>query len=275
VKPKNLKNALSKFLNEKEMGNAITSFDIIGDIAIIDIPEEMKKYEKKIGKALMEVHTHLKTVCKRAGIHKGEFRIRPVKVIAGVKKTITEYKESGASMIVDVNKVYFTPRLCFERERIAKQVKKGEKIGYFFAGVGPFGLVILKKNPNVQIDAVELNPDAFELLQENILRNKFLKQMTPILADVNEFSKKKYDRILMPLPKTGDDFLQSAFKCSKKGTVIHFYFIGERNQPFEMGAKVIKEKAKQSKIKYKILKKRICRPFSPSKVQVVFDIKVI
>ena len=265
---------LSDFLSEEEMKNAITSFDLIGDIAIIDIPDEMKKYEKKIGKALMEVHTQLKTVCKRAGVHEGEFRIRPVKVIAGEKKTTTEYKESGAIMLIDVNKVYFTPRLSFERERIANQVKKGEKIGYFFAGVGPFGLVILKKQPDVEIDAVELNPDAYKLLEENILRNKFFKQMKPFLADVKKFAQKgkKYDRILMPLPKTGEDFLKSAFSCSKKGTIVHFYFIGERDNSFEIGEEIIKKKAKESNIKYKILNKRICRPFSPAKVQVVFDI---
>ena len=82
-KPKSLKEALEKFMSEEELEKAVTSFDVIGDIAVIEIPEELRKKEKEIGEALLEVHKNLRTVCKRAGMHKGTFRIRDVKLIAG------------------------------------------------------------------------------------------------------------------------------------------------------------------------------------------------
>ncbi len=266
-----LKEVLEKKLSEEEAEKAVTSFDIIGDIAIIEVPGELEHREKEIGEAILEVHKNVKTVCKRAGIHEGTYRIRPVKVIAGENKTITEYKESGARIRLDVSKVYFTPRLSHERERIANQVKPGEIIGYWFAGVGPFGLVILKKVPDVKIYAIELNPEAVKWMQKNIRLNKVEEKMIPILGDVKKEAEKipeKMDRIIMPLPKTGEDFLDLAFKHVKKGGIIHFYYFGDRKDPYALGEEIVRKRAKNAKILFK----RVVRPFSPGKVQVVFDI---
>ncbi len=270
-----LREVLMKKLPKEEAEKAVTSFDIIGDIAIIEVPEELEHREKEIGEAILEVHKSVKTVCKRAGIHEGVYRIRPVKVIAGENRTVTEYRESGARIRLDVSKVYFTPRLSYERERIAKQVKPGEVIGYWFAGVGPFGLVILKRVPNVKIYAIELNPEAVKWMKENVRLNRVEGRMIPILGNVREEAEKipeKMDRIIMPLPKTGEDFLDLAFRHVKKGGVIHFYYIGDRKDPFTRAEEIIRRKAEETGSKYRIAFKRVVRPFSPGKVQVVFDI---
>jgi len=223
----------------------------------------------------MEVHKSVKTVCKRAGEHSGVFRVRPVKVIAGEDTTITQYTESGAKMHLDVNKVYFTPRLSFERTRIANQVKEGEVIGAWFAGVGPFPLVIFKKQPNVKIFAIELNPVAYDYMVENIRINKAQTVIEPILGDVNKKAEglPKCDRITMPLPKGAETFLETAFNSIKKNGIIHFYAFVDIENPFEQLEKKIFEIALQCNKKVEIINKRIVRPFSPSKVQVVFDIK--
>ena len=153
-------------LTSKELKLVPRAFDTIGTIIILELPEELVKKEKLIGGAFLKVNKNIKTVCKRAGIHHGKFRIRPVKVIAGDPNTETYYKESGALMKLDVSKTYFTPRLSHERERIAGLVKKHEVIGYFFAGVGPFGFVIARAEPDVKMYAIELNPEAFGYLEE-------------------------------------------------------------------------------------------------------------
>lgn len=273
----NLKEMLKNELNENELKLLVGSFDIIGSIAIIDIPEELKKKEKLIAEKILELHRNVKTVCKRAGEHTGVFRIRPVKVIAGEKTTETTYVENGARMRLDVNQVYFTPRLSYERNRIAEQVKKDEKIGVWFAGVGPFSLVIFKKQPNVKIYSIELNPIAYEYMVENVRINKAQLTITPIFGDVKEKALEypKLDKIAMPLPKDGEDFLETAFDRIKKNGIIYFYSFSDIKNPFEEAEKKISEIAEKCKKKIKIINKRIVRPFSPSKVQVVFDIKVL
>jgi len=183
-------------------------------------------------------------------------------------------------MKLDVNKVYFTPRLSHERERIAKQVKKGENIGAFFAGVGPFPLVIFKKQPQVKIYAVELNPYAFKYLDENIRINKARGVIEPIFCDVRKLATcyptmPKPDRVLMPLPKGGEEFLPIVFDRIKTNGIVHFYQLGEKNDPYKKAIKTAEVIAKRCGRKIKILKKKEVRPYSPSVVQIVIDFKVL
>ena len=265
-------------LTKQEMKLLPRAFDTIGSVIVLELPEELVRKEKTIGQAFLKVHKNIKTVCKRAGIHSGEFGIRPVKVIAGDPDTETFYKESGAVMKLDVSKTYFTPRLSHERERIAGLVKSKETIGYFFAGVGPFGFVIARAHSNVKIYAVELNPDAFGYLEENIRLNRCQTIIEPILGDVRdapEFLKGKCNRILMPLPKGAETFLNVAFDCAAKDCIIHFYQFAPKNEPFKDTAKKVLAEAKKQHKKVKIVDKRVIRPYSPSVVQIVLDIKVL
>ena len=43
MKPTTLKGALENKLSKREFSNLKTAFDIVGDIAIIEIPEELRK----------------------------------------------------------------------------------------------------------------------------------------------------------------------------------------------------------------------------------------
>ena len=271
-----LKEFLKEQLTREELKKLVTSYDVIGSIAIIEIPPELEAKQEVIGEAIIKLNKNIKTVCKRAGQHEGIFRIRPVKVIAGEKTTETEYKESGVRMKLDVNKVYFSPRLSHERERIAKQVKEGEVIGAWFAGVGPFPLVIAKKQPKVKIYAIELNENAFNSMKVNIELNKMQGVIKPIWGDVKEVVSNlpNFDRIIMPLPKGGEDFLSKAFEKANENCIIHFYGFAKKDNPYSDFEKRIKEIAKSSGRKFEIIFKRIVRPFSPSVVQVVFDILV-
>lgn len=271
-----LRDLLKDELTSEELAKLVTSYDVIGQIAIIEIPPELKAKEKKIGEAILHLNKNIKTVCKRTGHHSGIFRIRPVKVIAGEETTKTTYKESGVIMKLDVSKVYFTPRLSHERERIASQVKKGEVIGAWFAGVGPFPLVIAKKQPNVKIYAIELNENAFKSMQDNIRINKMQNSIKAVLGDVNEVVEglPKFDRIIMPLPKGAENFLSKAFERANEKAIIHFYYFDSKDFPYAGFENKVKQIAKKQNKKVEIIFKRKVRPFSPSVVQVVFDILV-
>ena len=54
-----LRDLLSKKLTKKEMEFLRTSFDTIGDIAIIDIPDELKKKEKDVAKAIISIQPNI------------------------------------------------------------------------------------------------------------------------------------------------------------------------------------------------------------------------
>ncbi len=69
-----------------------------------------------------------------------------------------------------MGKAFFNPRMKGERYRLAKLVQDGERILIPFAGVLPYALVIARYK-KVEITAVELNRDAYELGLENIELN--------------------------------------------------------------------------------------------------------
>jgi len=97
-----------------------SSYDMVGDILIVEVPDEFKKNEKKIAEKLLKEHKQIKTVVKKKGIHSGRFRLQKYVVIAGEKRKETEYKENSVRIRLNIEKTYFSSRLSTERLRIAK-----------------------------------------------------------------------------------------------------------------------------------------------------------
>jgi tRNA (guanine37-N1)-methyltransferase len=90
---------------------------------------------------------------------------------------------------------------------------------------------------------------------------------------LNTFQK-KFDRILMPLPKSAEDFLDSALIASKKGTIIHFYdFLHE--EKFHEAHQKIEKACKKHKLKYKILDTVKCGQHSPRTYRICVDFKIL
>ena len=79
---KNLREALKDQLSDEEL-KQLRAFDIIGNIAVIKIPEELLPKKTIIGRALMDVHKQIRTVLRQIGAVSGEFRTRKLEVIAG------------------------------------------------------------------------------------------------------------------------------------------------------------------------------------------------
>ena len=96
-----LKDLLKKDLSKKEMRFLKKSFDQIGSIAQLEIPEELEHKERMIAKKVLEHYKNIKTVVKKASKTKGEFRIRKVKWFAGEKTTKTMHKENGIILKLD------------------------------------------------------------------------------------------------------------------------------------------------------------------------------
>ena len=237
-----LKEALGKILPSSLAEKFPRSFDQVGDIAVLEIPQGLGKYEKVIARTLGRINPRIKVVAKRAEKYSGKYRIRPIAVLYGEKRSETIHREAGVRLKVDLNTVYFSPRLGKERLRIAKLVEEKEKVLVMFSGIAPYGIVIAKKNPSAEVWNIEWNPHAVKFAEENIKLNKLGKRVHSLGGDVRKVIpklKKKFDRIVMVLPFDNDKFLTDALMVSKKGkTVIHMYSILEEGMVDEFRAKL-------------------------------------
>ncbi|MFA5049668.1 MAG: class I SAM-dependent methyltransferase family protein [Candidatus Micrarchaeia archaeon] len=276
-RPKKLEEILEKKLTKEEFENLTTSYDIVGDIAIIEIAKGLEEKEKTIAEAILKIHPNIKTVVKKFGPVEGKFRTRKVKIIAGKNKKETIHREHECKFKLNVEKAYYSVRLSGERKRIEELVKPKEKILALFAGVGPYPVIIAKNHPKTEIAAVELNPDAVKYMKENIELNK-IKNVEVILGDVNRVVCRRFknwaDRVIMPLPKSSSDFLESAIIGTKNNGIIHFYLFVGATRPFFEARKKIEENCQKAGAGFKIKRQRVLRSYAKDIVQVVVDFEV-
>jgi tRNA (guanine37-N1)-methyltransferase len=245
-----------------------SSYDVVGNIAILS---EKTKQPKKIAQALLKNFKNLETVVIREGIHHGEYRLQDTKILAGKRTKTTIHKENGCLLKLHVDKTYFSPRLASERLRIASQIKEKESVLVLFSGCGPYIINIAKHSQAKEIYAIEINPSAHEFAQENLKLNKInnaklfkgdAKKILPLI-------KKTFDRIIMPLPQSAENFMNLAIKKLKPKGIIHFYDF----QPLENIPQTSIEKIK----KYcnpKILKFTKVGNYAPRKYRVCIDFKI-
>jgi len=278
-KPRQFHDALKKQGASPELIEGIArAFDIVGTIAVLEPSRPLTPGDESlIAKALMEVHPNVETVCVKEGIVQTEYRTRPVRVIAGKNTTRTIHSEFGCNMWVDVAKAYFSPRYAPERWRVTQQVKDGEELCVMFAGIGPYALLIARQMPTARVWAVEINPDAVELLKENIKLNKAEKIITSILGDVrDELPKleKKFDRIIMPLPKGAQDFLDVAIEFIKPGGIIHFYQFLQEADFFKPAEDLVINAARKAGRRAEIIYAGKCGKVAPGRYRIVVDAKI-
>lgn len=247
-----------------------SSFDVIGDVAIVKLHEPLMPFKNQIGEAIMQVTANIRTVMLDAGV-KGELRIRELEQIAGAGPSETVHKEFGVRMSVDPAKVYFNPRLATERKRIASMVANGEVIVDMFAGVAPFPLIICKHAEPEKVYAVDLNPEAKAFMERNIELNR-ISNIVPMNGDIRMLVNDvpRADRVIMNLPQSAFDFLPEALKISKVGGTIHLHRIQSEPDPED-----IVSTAKGLGHRVNVENVTELKTYSPTSAVYVYDIKVI
>jgi tRNA (guanine37-N1)-methyltransferase len=254
--------------------------DFVGDIAIIEIPPELKAYESTVGDAFLEAHGKMRTVLAKTGAVSGTYRLREFNVIAGEHKTKTIHKEHGCQYYVDLAKAYFSPRLSYEHKRVASLVKDGETVVDLFAGVGPFTVLIAKTHKNIRVYAVDVNPDAIEYLRRNVRLNRVENKVHPILGNARQVVEERLagiaDRVIMNLPEKAMDFIDATCKALKpSGGIVHFYSFATANYSLENIELHFKEAVERNgRETEKILLSRNVRETAPYEWQVVLDAKI-
>lgn len=253
-----------------------TSYDVIGDIALIKLPKTLLKYQKEIGEALLKSNKNIKTVCLVEPVS-GEFRTRNIKILAGEKRTKTTHIEYGLTFNTDVKNTYFSPRLAAERKRIAGLVKNDEVVVDMFAGVAPFSIMIAKyANPKI-IYAIDKNLDAVKYAKENIKKNNVLDKIEVIHADAKEvesiFNQKcvKASRVIMNLPFSAHLFFQYVLKVTDSYSIVHYYDILNKDN-MKNRVNLLRKIAKKEKISLTNLDVRKIKTYSPREFYIGIDI---
>ena len=257
------------------------AIDIIGDIAIIEVPAELKAHETLVGESILKTHKNVKTVLAKAGAISGTYRLRKANIIAGKQKTATVHKEFGCQYQVDIAKAYFSPRLSHEHKRVASNVQEGETIVDLFAGVGPFAVLIAKNHRTVKVYALDINPDAVELLERNVRLNRVQSRVFPILGDARQVVHDKLsgvaDHAIMNLPENAIDFVDVACEAVKpEGGLVHFYSFVRMPDSVDALKTLFTEAVENTGRKVvRFLFAKAVRETAPYQWQIVLDAKII
>ncbi len=247
------------------------SYERLGDIVILH--EEDAALADRIADAVMASDLKAKTVINRASPIQGTQRVRDWDLLRG-DETETVHREYGCEFLLDVTEVYFSPRLATERHRVVQQVDEGEQVVDMFAGVGPFAVPIAKRGATVV--AVDINEAAVEYLEENARRNGVTERLTPITGDVRDVAddyEDWADRIVMNLPHSADEFLDTAFRLAGDDCVLHYYDIQQEDDPFGPGEAEIREAA-GPEFDVEIETRRDVRSYAPHERNVCIDARV-
>jgi tRNA (guanine37-N1)-methyltransferase len=279
---KRLRKILAESLSKDETFCVYNSYDILGDIAILRLTDKSWKCCQIVAKSIMDVHKNVKTVLAQTSPVCGDFRLRKLEYIAGKNKAVTVHKESGCLFNVNVRECYFSPRLFYERMRIAKQVRNGEVIVNMFAGVGCFSIVIVKHSNAEKVYSIDINPAAIQSMQENVGLNRVYGRVIPIRGDAKDVIEKRLchivDRVLMPLPEKAFEYLPYALLALKKnGGWIHYYdfeHVKKNENPIVKVKQRVTEKLESLHAVFEIPHGRVVRTTGPNWYQIVLDIKV-
>mgnify|MGYP001596848540 CR=1 FL=1 len=265
-----LKEVLAKKLTKKELALLPTSFDTVGDIIIFnEFPLELEKKEKLIGQTLLQERKNIQVVAKKVKQYAGKYRLPKLKIIAGKKRKQTIHTESGIKLKLHIEKCYFSSRTSHERLRLSSIVQPPEEILVMFSGIGVIPILLAKKAKSVV--GIEFNPIAHQYALENLILNK-IKNVQLLQGDVNDIMptlKNKFDRIIMPLPKEANLYLNLALTKLKPQGTIHLYAFLEENNMEEQAYKLIKESIKDFKITNLVK----CGAYAPGVYRVCIEFK--
>jgi tRNA (guanine37-N1)-methyltransferase len=267
-----------KKLTKKDLGLIPKSYDILGDLLIFsDFPDKLKKKEKLVANKIISEKKNVNVVLKKISNYSGVYRLPKFKIIGGEKRKETIHKENKIKLLLNPEEVYFSPRTSTERKRIYQQVKSGEKVLVMFSGCGVLPVVLSKNTKAKEVYGIEINPKGHDYAVKNLELNN-IKNVRLFCGDVRNVLpkiKKKFDRILMPLPKDAHTFLNLALNNIKKKGVIHLYgFEEEKDIPEKVEEKISKECKKADK-NYQLLRVVKCGQYGPRKYRVCADFKVL
>ena len=241
----------------------------IGDILVIELPEELEEKKYAIGEELLKLFPKCKTVVNRKGIE-GTLRKPDIEVIAG-SETETVHRENHCLFKIDVTHVMFSAGNVSERQRMATISNNTERVLDMFSGIGQFTIPLAKHSRPRKVYAIERNPVAFAFLKENVRLHR-LNNVVPIRGDSRAVPGPLGDRIIMGYFFGPEKFLPAAVESLNPGGTIHFHDIVMKKdilQRKEVIEGEINALGRDAEIDQRVLKS-----YATMIWQVVFDLRV-
>ena len=236
----------------------------IGDILIVDNAYQNDDFEE-----LSQRH-NVKTIMKIDHIQ-GTKREPVYKILYG-EETETVNKENGCLFKLDLSKVMWSKGNNNERLRIARLVEDGETVIDMFAGIGYFSIPIGVHSGAKEIISIEINPNSYHYLCENVKLNK-LDNVTPVLGDcMVETPKFRADRIIMGYVKTTHHYLKVAIDSLNEGGIIHYHeTVPEKLMETRPIERIISQSGGRE---VEVLKINKIKKYSPGVEHVVVDARI-
>jgi tRNA (guanine37-N1)-methyltransferase len=275
-----LKRVMRNMLEESEVSKLISSFDTIGSIVIIRIPETLADKRHMIGDRILDAIKPARSVYMQTSPIAGDHRTRKLELIAGDDNPVTFYKEYGCRFKVDVEQTYFSPRLSTERFRIANLTSENEVITNMFAGVGTFSVIICKYRNVKKVYNVDINRAAHELSVFNSRLNKMEQKIENLCGDAKELANSgingKSDRVLMPLPERARSFVNDAVHClnEEKGTIHYFLHVRADSKKMALERGRLETDDAFSEYSHDIKFLHVVREVGPRYYQLVSDVLI-
>jgi tRNA wybutosine-synthesizing protein 2 len=245
-------------------------YKILGDIILVKLPVELRKYKKEVGKALLTLHPRCQSVWLDYG-KQGMMRRPRVELLAGTGSETT-HVENGVKFKLDVTKVMFSPGNQAERMRMAK-TGNGERVVDMFAGIGYFSIPMAVHSRPKKIIAIEINPESYEFLKYNIKLNYVEKIIDPILGDCADKTPENWaDRVIMG-HLFADQYIPIAIKALRNEGIIH-YHEAVPESIFDRPIHRMKKYAKTQGKDVEILDIRKIKNYSPGVWHVVVDARI-
>jgi tRNA (guanine37-N1)-methyltransferase len=276
-----LKKVAREVLGEDFAKRIWRRIEFIGDIALIRTPLGMNPEElRPLAEEILRRLPYVKSVWASLPGIEGPYRLRRHVWLAGEQRSETLYREHGCVFKVDINRVYISPSLNYEHVRVARLVEPGEVVFNMFAGAGLFSIIIARHAEPSRVYSVDINPDAYYYMAENIRLNRVEDRVVPILGDAKEVAESRLarsaDRVLMPYPELALEYLPYAASSLRGSGWIHVYLHvrtdrGEhwRSKARDLVEKRLREISVQS---YTINFVRKIRNVGPRLHQVVVDV---
>jgi tRNA wybutosine-synthesizing protein 2 len=272
-KVKSLKESLNDSFSKRELEMIPSGWQILGDIIIVSIPESLDEKKFLIASALLSMYPKCRSVVRDFGI-RGQFRQPERELLLG-SITETIHKEHGCFFKQDVTKVMYSKGNLEERKRMSK-FGKGETVVDMFAGIGYFSIPMAVHSRPKKITSIEINPESFDYLKENIWLNRVEDIVTPICGDCSDFAPEgTADRVLMGYVGTTHHYLEPAIKALKpKGGLLHYHETVPENLAKTRPHERIRKAAEALGKKVEILETRRIKKYSPGVLHVVVDAKI-
>ncbi|MFX1327194.1 MAG: class I SAM-dependent methyltransferase family protein [Promethearchaeota archaeon] len=277
-----LKEDLKGKLNEQELLMLPRGFQTLGNVVVLKLNPLLFDKRNLIAQSCLKLLSSIRSVYINLGRIIGNLR-EPEKIdlIAGEDNPIVEHKEHDIIYKFDITKIMFSKGNVNERKYLTTLVKEGEIIVDMFAGIGYFSLPIAKHSLVEKIYSIELNPESYKFLVENIKINHLEEKIIPIKGNCKEEVVKlsesgvRADRIIMGIFPAPNEYIKEALTLIKdEGTIVHYEGVSEKDN-YKALFEEFNEIACNESFKCDLKSHRFVKSYGPNLYHVVLDIFVL